>query len=78
MAVNEPWGRERIGSCLSLVCPSLEQLLNFPETELFHGIGKFADVVRLIQAPMPVVVCMGWPFSLFKISARMRLHSVGL
>jgi hypothetical protein len=41
---NEPWGRDRIGSRLSLMCPSLGQLLNFPEEESFHGIDKFTRI----------------------------------
>jgi hypothetical protein len=41
-AANEPWGRDRIGNRLSLMCPSLGQLLKFPERESFLGIGKFA------------------------------------
>jgi hypothetical protein len=54
-AANEPWGRDRIGSRLSLMCPSLGQLHNFPNQDSFLGIGKFAHVGRLIQPPMPVV-----------------------
>jgi hypothetical protein len=43
-AANEPWGRDRIGSRLSLMCPSLGQLHNFPKGESFHGIDKFAYI----------------------------------
>jgi len=72
-AANEPWGRDGIGSRLSLMCPPLGQLLNFPEKESFHGIDKFTHI-----AIDPGAV--GGPaFSTFpKFPLAMRLQSAGL
>jgi len=63
-AANEPWGRDRIGSRLSLMCPSLGQLLNFPEKESFHGIDKFT------HSPLIRAQAAAGALNLSKISAR--------
>jgi hypothetical protein len=71
-AANEPWGRDRIGSRLSLMCPSLGQLHNFPAKESFHGIDKFAYIAIDPGAQWVVAGTL----SLSRISARCGVRAL--